>query len=80
MKYRDEINGLSFTGDSGNEYLVEANQTSNGLQITVICKSHLGANCVFNETYGNFTIEQLLNDLHEQHLEDVENEIADTIG
>lgn len=36
-------------------------------------------NCVFNQTYQNFTFAELLEDLHNQHLEEVEDHMYDFI-
>lgn len=64
-------------------YLLEFDSKGGDLNVTVDYKGGLGYNCVFNESYSldshdenPFSFEQFIEDLHAQHLEDVENWIV----
>jgi|HigsolmetaAR206D_1030411.scaffolds.fasta_scaffold00003_42 hypothetical protein len=71
--------------DDQGRFRLEVCKENNGLRVTVDYKRiesniekglvPIGENCVFNESYTDkqFTFEQLIKDLHEQHLEAVEN-------
>lgn len=84
----EKLNNLNLSGECLGvndsvekcEYTISTEKTSEGVQITIDCQSWLGVNCIFNEIYKNFTLEQFLSDLHDQNLEDIENKIADYLG
>lgn len=76
VRFEGECLGVNDTIDKC-EYSITAKETLEGVQVIVDCDSWIGVHCVFNEIYEDFTLEQLLNDLHEQNLEHVENEVAD---
>jgi hypothetical protein len=72
--FTELIGKTEFAGEAG-KYILEFIQNDlDDIQVTVIQISNtMGANSLFNEHYNeNFTFTELLNDLHDQHLEELE--------
>ena len=81
IAFAELIGKTEFAGESG-KYILEFIQNEiDDIQITAIQISDtMGANNLFNEQYNeNFTFAELLTDLHDQHLEELEELVYDFI-
>lgn len=81
IAFTELIGKTEFAGEAG-KYILEFTQNDfDDIQITVIQISDtMGANNLFNEQYNeNFSFGEFLADLHDQHLEEIEELVYDYI-